>query len=77
MRLKVCFLSHLRDGNFTADSDIRWISDPTEPGMNTFFDPWVKLVSDPESGEHGLGYYLQPAGYPLDIRNRPIVYLLA
>jgi hypothetical protein len=53
------------------------MSDPTELGMDTCFDPWVKPESDPKSGGHGLGYYLIPAGYPLDIRNRPIVYFVA
>jgi hypothetical protein len=57
-----------------VDLDIRRISDPTEPGMDTYFDPWVRLESDPKSDGQGLGYYLLPAGYPLDIRNRPIVY---
>jgi hypothetical protein len=42
--------------------------------MDTFFDPWVRFVSYPKSGGHGLGYYLPPADYPLDIRNRLIVY---
>jgi hypothetical protein len=60
-----------------VDLDIRWMSDPTELGMDTCFDPWVKPESDPKSGGHGLGYYLIPAGYPLDIRNRPIVYFVA
>jgi hypothetical protein len=59
------------------DLDIRRISDPTEPGMDTCFDPWVRSESDPKSGGHGLGYYLLPAGYLLDIRNLPIVYSLA
>jgi hypothetical protein len=57
--------------------DIRRISDLTEPGMDTCFDPWVISESDPKSGGHGLGYYLLPEVYPLDIRNRPIVYVLA
>jgi hypothetical protein len=45
--------------------------------MDTCFDPWVKPESDPKSGVYGLRYYLIPVGYPLDIRNRPIVYFLA
>jgi hypothetical protein len=65
------------DGNLTVDMDIHRISDPTEPGMDTCFDPWVRSESDPKSGGHGLGYYLLPMGYPLDIRNRLIVYFLA
>jgi ABC-type cobalt transport system substrate-binding protein len=28
--------------------------------MDTFFDPWVKPVFDPKSGEYDLGYYLPP-----------------
>jgi hypothetical protein len=57
-----------------VDLDIRRISDPMEPGMDTSFDPWVRLESDPKSNGRELGYYLLPAGYPLDIQNRPIVY---
>jgi hypothetical protein len=45
--------------------------------MNTYFDPWVKPESDPKLGGHELGYYLLPAGYPMDIRNGPIMYFLA
>jgi hypothetical protein len=54
-----------RDDNLTHGFDIRWISDPTEPDMDTCFDPWVKPEFYPKSGGHGLGYYLIPAGYPL------------
>jgi ABC-type cobalt transport system substrate-binding protein len=39
-----------------VDSDIRF----DESGMDTFFDPWVKPVFDPKSGEYDLGYYLPP-----------------
>jgi hypothetical protein len=48
--------------------DICRISDPTEPDMDTCFDPWVRSESDPKSGGHGLGYYLSThglsVGYP-------------
>jgi hypothetical protein len=31
------------------------------------FYPWVKFVSDPKSGGHGLGYYHPTTDYSLDI----------
>lgn len=40
--------------------------------MDIFFNHWVKSVSDLKSDEHGLGYYLSPVCYPLDIQNRLI-----
>jgi hypothetical protein len=43
--------------------------------MDTFFDKWVKHISDQKSDRHGIGYYLPPADYPLDIRNQPVVFL--
>jgi hypothetical protein len=46
-----------------VDLDIRRISDPTEPGIDTCFDPWVSSESDPKSGRHGLGYYFLPADF--------------
>jgi hypothetical protein len=35
--------------------------------MDTFFDLWVKPVSDLKLDGHGLEYYLLRADYPLDI----------
>jgi hypothetical protein len=52
-----------------VDLDTCRISDPTKPSIDTCFDPWVRSESDPKPDEQGLGYYLPPAGYPLDIRN--------
>jgi hypothetical protein len=50
-----------------VDLDIRWIFDPTEPDMDTFFDLWVRPVSNPKLGAHGFKYCHLLAGYQLDI----------
>jgi hypothetical protein len=62
---------------FNPRLDIRRTFDSTESNMDIFFDQWVKLVFDPNSGWHKFGYYLPPTGYLLDIQNRFIVYFLA